>query len=297
MGSFLFFVCGYFQDPTRCEPSFHSCIVNGIECFHVTSQRPCWCPWTKERRPCWCPQLILRELSSIIMQTFSFVSVEKQGCWSREWKHSIIKSQGCTLPSGKSTKLRQTFLNKMFPRLQFHISQNQLTKIELFHFNPPSMQKQPCELPKAVVYMKHEYIVSDAAALFYGWRVISYKFLKFTVKKYSPYKPHVVTNREPAWVTCVQPTVDNKGIKRWLKKRWIWKIPTKKEATHNGNEVRLFNWEFFWVNHLLKSHWSPCIFLDHVGFRPHWAWATSELSCPGISGVIRQIYHHVYVKR
>ena len=50
-----------------------------MECFHVTSRRPCWCPKTKERRPCWCPQLILRESSSFIMQTFSFVSVEKQG--------------------------------------------------------------------------------------------------------------------------------------------------------------------------------------------------------------------------
>ena len=39
-----------------------------MECFHVTS-----------RRSCWCPQLILRESSSFIMQTFSFVLVEKQG--------------------------------------------------------------------------------------------------------------------------------------------------------------------------------------------------------------------------
>lgn len=40
------------------------------------------------RWPCWCTQLILRELfSMIIMQTFSFVSAEKQGYWSREWKH------------------------------------------------------------------------------------------------------------------------------------------------------------------------------------------------------------------
>ena len=52
--------------------------TKAIVCFHVTS-----------RRPGWCTQLILWELSSIIMQTLSFVSVEKQGYWSREWKHSI----------------------------------------------------------------------------------------------------------------------------------------------------------------------------------------------------------------
>ena len=67
----------------------------------------------KERRRCSCPQLFLRKLSNIVMQTFSyiytnlafhvtlhslqlilfitfsFVSVEKQGYWSREWKLSI----------------------------------------------------------------------------------------------------------------------------------------------------------------------------------------------------------------
>ena len=36
------------------------------------------------------PGLILRELSSIHMQTFSFVSVEKYGSWSREWKPALI---------------------------------------------------------------------------------------------------------------------------------------------------------------------------------------------------------------
>ena len=47
-----------------------------MERFHVTSRRPCWCPWTKERQPYWCPQLIVRELNSILMQTFSFVLVK-----------------------------------------------------------------------------------------------------------------------------------------------------------------------------------------------------------------------------
>ena len=32
---------------------------------------------TKEQRPCWCPQLILRESNLILLETFSFVLVEK----------------------------------------------------------------------------------------------------------------------------------------------------------------------------------------------------------------------------
>ena len=35
------------------------------------------------------PRLILKELSSIRMQTFSFVSVKKHGSLSREWKPAI----------------------------------------------------------------------------------------------------------------------------------------------------------------------------------------------------------------
>ena len=33
---------------------------------------------------CWCPQIILRELSSIFMLTYSFVLVEKHARWSRD---------------------------------------------------------------------------------------------------------------------------------------------------------------------------------------------------------------------
>ena len=44
-----------------------------IECFHMTSRRPYWCPKTMERRPCWCPKPILWELNSFLMQTLSFV--------------------------------------------------------------------------------------------------------------------------------------------------------------------------------------------------------------------------------
>ena len=44
-----------------------------IECFHMTSRRPYWCPKTMKRRPCWCPKPILWELNSFLMQTLSFV--------------------------------------------------------------------------------------------------------------------------------------------------------------------------------------------------------------------------------
>ena len=61
----------------------------GIECFHMTSRRPYWCPKTVKRRPCWCPKPILWELNSFLMQTLSFVPINLHRCWPREWKHSI----------------------------------------------------------------------------------------------------------------------------------------------------------------------------------------------------------------
>ena len=45
-----------------------------IECFHMTS-----------RRPCWCPKPILWELNSFLMQTLSFVPINLHKCWPREW--------------------------------------------------------------------------------------------------------------------------------------------------------------------------------------------------------------------
>ena len=60
-----------------------------IECFHMTSRRPYWCPKTMKRRPCWCPKPILWELNSFLMQTRSFVPINLHICWPREWKHSI----------------------------------------------------------------------------------------------------------------------------------------------------------------------------------------------------------------
>ena len=60
-----------------------------IECFHMSSRRPYWCPKTMKRQPCWCPKRILWELNSFLMQTFSFVPINLHRCWPREWKHSI----------------------------------------------------------------------------------------------------------------------------------------------------------------------------------------------------------------
>ena len=60
-----------------------------IECFHMTSRRPYWCPKTMKRRPCWCPKPVLWELNSFLMQTLSFVPINLHRCWPPEWKHSI----------------------------------------------------------------------------------------------------------------------------------------------------------------------------------------------------------------
>ena len=46
-----------------------------IECFHMTSRQPYWCPKTMKRRPCWCPKPILWEFNSFLMQTLSVVPI------------------------------------------------------------------------------------------------------------------------------------------------------------------------------------------------------------------------------
>ena len=59
---------------------------------HVFShdfRRPYWSPKTMKRRPCWCPKPILWELNSFPMQTLSFIPINLQRCWPREWKHSM----------------------------------------------------------------------------------------------------------------------------------------------------------------------------------------------------------------
>ena len=59
-------------------------LLVGMECFHMTSRRPYWCPKTMKRRPCWCPKPVLWELNSFLMQTLSFVSINLHRCWSCE---------------------------------------------------------------------------------------------------------------------------------------------------------------------------------------------------------------------
>ena len=69
--------------------ALNKCNVATIECFHMMSRRPYWCPKTMKRPPCWCPKPSLRELNSFLMQTLSFVPINLHICWPREWKHSI----------------------------------------------------------------------------------------------------------------------------------------------------------------------------------------------------------------
>ena len=61
-----------------------SSLENPIECFHMTSRRPYWCPKTMKLRPCWCPKPVLWELNSFLMQTLSFVPINLHRCWPRE---------------------------------------------------------------------------------------------------------------------------------------------------------------------------------------------------------------------
>ena len=50
-------------------------IAWSIECFHMTSRRPYWCPKTMEWRPsCWCAKPVLWELSSFLYANAFFCS-------------------------------------------------------------------------------------------------------------------------------------------------------------------------------------------------------------------------------
>ena len=75
----VFSCAHYFQ-----APATQAISVLTIECFHMTSRRPYWCPKTMKRRPCWCPKPILWELNSFLMQTLSFVPKHLHRCWARE---------------------------------------------------------------------------------------------------------------------------------------------------------------------------------------------------------------------
>ena len=60
--------------------SYDGCrlVVKGehIECFDMTSRRPCWCSKTKKRRPYWCTKSLLWKLNSIFMKKSTFVLVK-----------------------------------------------------------------------------------------------------------------------------------------------------------------------------------------------------------------------------
>ena len=78
--NFVFFQASADNRQVQCFTLYH----RHIECFHMTSRRPYWCPKTMKRRPCWCPKPILWELNSFLMQTLSFVPINLHRCWPRE---------------------------------------------------------------------------------------------------------------------------------------------------------------------------------------------------------------------
>ena len=68
------------------------CMTNcahSIECFHMRSRRPYWCPKTVKRRLRWCLKPILWELNSFLMQSFYFVPINLHRYRPREWKNYI----------------------------------------------------------------------------------------------------------------------------------------------------------------------------------------------------------------
>ena len=71
------------------QPKLFASFIGLLECFHMRSRRPYWCPKTMKRPPCWCPKPILWELNSFLMETLSSVPINLHRCWPREWKHSI----------------------------------------------------------------------------------------------------------------------------------------------------------------------------------------------------------------
>ena len=74
------------SERNKCEQNVLNILVptydfsQHIECFHMTSRWPYWCPKTIKRRPCWCPKPVLWELNSFLMQTLSFVPKNLHRC-------------------------------------------------------------------------------------------------------------------------------------------------------------------------------------------------------------------------
>ena len=102
-------VQGLWQHPFQFPDSWAKTVnfLPTIECFHMMSWRPYWCPKTMKWWPCWCPKPVLWELNSFLMQTLSFVPINLHRCWPREWKHSIRLAQSslkCKFPSEYTCK-------------------------------------------------------------------------------------------------------------------------------------------------------------------------------------------------
>ena len=106
-----------------------------IECFHMMSRWPYWCPTTIKRWPCWCPKPILWELNSFLMQTLSFVPINLHRCWPGEWKHSICSTYDFD-PEAKTIILSCTFspLCQLFGFFRKRISHVLQLLVEFVHF-------------------------------------------------------------------------------------------------------------------------------------------------------------------
>ena len=75
-----------------------------IECFHMTSRRPYWCPKTMKRRPCWCPKPVLWKMNSFLMQMISFVPKHLHRCWPHGGKFLLF----CVSQSVKTKETNPT---------------------------------------------------------------------------------------------------------------------------------------------------------------------------------------------
>ena len=106
-----------------------------IECFHMRSRWPYWCPTTIKRWPYWCPKPILWELNSFLMQTLSFGPINLHRCWPGEWKHSICSTYDFD-PEAKTIILSCTFspLCQLFGFFCKRISHVLQLLVEFVHF-------------------------------------------------------------------------------------------------------------------------------------------------------------------
>ena len=100
--------------------------IHIIECFHVISRRPYWCPKTMKRRPYWVSQtspmrVELFSYANEIMPTLSFVPIILHRCWPRGWKRSIRhfhifhNTPYFRTPSPRKKKFKKNCITFVFP--------------------------------------------------------------------------------------------------------------------------------------------------------------------------------------